>query len=51
MATGNAAGGPMGRRPPGIGFSLEGMTGEVVSLLALAAVGWILFRTARRRTG
>ena len=41
----------MGRRPPGIGFSLEGMTGEVVSLLALAAVGWILFRTARRRTG
>jgi uncharacterized oligopeptide transporter (OPT) family protein len=40
----------MGRRPPGIGFSLEGITGEVVSLLALAAVGWILFRTARRRT-
>lgn len=40
----------MGRRPPGIGFTLEGMTGEVVSLLALAGVGWILFRTARRRT-
>jgi putative OPT family oligopeptide transporter len=40
----------MGRRPPGIGFTLEGMPGEVVSLLALAGVGWILFRTARRRT-
>ena len=40
----------MGRRPPGIGFTLEGMLGEVVSLLALAGVGWILFRTARRQT-
>ena len=40
----------MGRRPPGIGFTLEGVVGEVVSLLALAGVGWILFRTACRRT-
>ena len=39
----------MGTRPPGIGFSLEGVTGEVVSLLALGAVALILYRTARRR--
>jgi len=40
----------MGSRPPGIGFSLEGVTGEVVSLLALLGVGWVLYRTARQRS-
>ncbi len=39
----------MGRRPPGLGFGFEGVIGDLVSVLALAAVGWLLFRNARRR--
>ena len=39
----------MGRRPPGLGFAFTGVAGEIVSLAALAALGWWLYRTAVRR--
>jgi putative OPT family oligopeptide transporter len=36
----------MGKRPPGFGFAFTGVTGAVVSLLALAVLGFFLYRTA-----
>jgi hypothetical protein len=39
----------MGRRPEGFSFGLTGVTGSVVSLVAFAVLGWILFRTASSR--
>jgi len=39
----------MGRRPEGFSFGLTGITGSVVSLVAFALLGWILFRTASSR--
>ena len=36
----------IGSRPQGFGFAFTGVTGSVVSLLALGVLGWLLFRTA-----
>jgi len=36
------------RKPEGLPFGLHGTTGEVVSLIAFAVLGWVLYRTARR---
>jgi putative OPT family oligopeptide transporter len=38
----------IGRRPPGIGFAFSGLAGDVVSLAAFAALGWLLVRSARQ---
>jgi putative OPT family oligopeptide transporter len=36
------------RKPEGLSFGLHGAVGDVVSLAAFVALGWFLFRTARR---
>jgi len=39
----------LGRRPPGLGFSLSGVTGSLVSLAAFSLLAWLLVRSTRRR--
>jgi len=36
----------LGTRPQGVSWALSGVTGDVVSLLAFALLGWLLYRTA-----
>lgn len=38
-----------GAKPTGVSWGLTGTAGSVVSLLAFAALGWLLLRTTRRR--
>jgi len=39
----------LGRRPAGVAFGFTGLTGDIVSLLAFAVLGWFLFRLASSR--
>jgi putative OPT family oligopeptide transporter len=40
----------LGQRPPGIGWAFTGAPGAAVSLLAFAALGWLLYRTGARES-
>jgi putative OPT family oligopeptide transporter len=40
----------MGQKPPGFGLEFTGTTGVIVSLFAFSMVGWLLFRTATRKS-
>ena len=38
-----------GHKPGGVGFSFEGLTGDLVALAAFAAMGWLLYASRGKR--